>query len=74
MSFQVTQDRYDKGKLSTQWAGGAFAVGSALKANFPEVEDYVKIVSGGSILAIYKDKRLTMDKTYFTGKSFFNIF
>jgi putative ABC transport system permease protein len=72
--FRVTQDRYDKGKLSTQWAGGAFAAGSAFKTNFPEVEDYVKIVSSGSILAIYKDKRLTMDKTYFTGKSFFNIF
>ncbi|HEY2580369.1 MAG TPA: ABC transporter permease, partial [Mucilaginibacter sp.] len=72
--FRVTQDRYDKGKLSTQWAGGAFAVGNAFKNNFPEVEDFVKLVPSGSILAIYNDQRLTMEKTYFAGKSFFNIF
>jgi putative ABC transport system permease protein len=30
--YRVNQDRYDKGKLSTQWAGGAFAAGSAFKA------------------------------------------
>src|SRR5258708_6650199 len=45
--FRVTQDRYDKGKLSTQWAGGAFAVGSVLKTNFPQIEDYVKLVGNG---------------------------
>jgi putative ABC transport system permease protein len=72
--FRVTQDRYDKGKLSTQWAGGAFAAGNAFKNNFPEVEDFVKLVGNGSILAVYKEQRLTLEKTYFAGKSFFNIF
>ena len=51
-----------------------FAVGSKLKANFPEIEDFVKVVGNGSILATYKDQKLTMDKTYFAGNSFFNIF
>ncbi len=72
--YRVAQDRYNNGKLSTQWAGGAFAVGSKFKANFPEIEDFVKVVVNGSVLATYQDQRLTLDKTYFAGKSFFNIF
>src|SRR5258708_9589809 len=55
--FRVTQDRYDRGKLSTQWAGGAFAEGNAFKNNFAEVEDYLKLVGAGSILAINNDTK-----------------
>jgi len=72
--FRVTQDRYDRGKLSTQWAGGAFAEGNAFKNNFPQVEDYVKVVDAGSILAINNDKKIVLEKTYFASPSFFNIF
>jgi putative ABC transport system permease protein len=72
--FRVTQDRLDNGKLTTQWAAGAFAVGSKLKANFPEIEDYVKVYSYKTILATYQDRKLVMEKTYFSGNSFFNIF
>jgi putative ABC transport system permease protein len=71
--YRVSQDRYNNGKLSTQWAGGAFAPGNAFKNNFPEVEDFVKIVENGAVLAVYKDQKLTLDKTCFAGKSFFNI-
>jgi putative ABC transport system permease protein len=72
--FRVTQDRYEHGKLATQWAGGAFAAGNAFKNNFPQVEDYVKMVGAGSILAINNDRKLSLEKTYFAGPSFFNIF
>ncbi|MDP9080621.1 MAG: ABC transporter permease [Bacteroidota bacterium] len=72
--FRVSQDRYNNGKLSTQWAAGAFAVGSKFKANFPEIEDFVKVVGAGSVLATYQDQRITLDKVYFAGNSFFKIF
>ena len=42
--YRVQQDRYDNGKLSTQWAAGAFAVGNSFKDAIPEIEDYVKVV------------------------------
>jgi len=29
--YRIQQDRYDNGKLSTQWAAGAFAVGNSFK-------------------------------------------
>src|SRR5882672_2400089 len=67
--FRVTQDRFNKGKLSTQWAGGVFAAGNAFKAHFPEVEDFVKIVGNGQVLAVYKDQRIVLPKVYFAGPS-----
>ena len=45
--YRVQQDRYDNGKLSTQWAAGAYAAGNMFKDAIPEIEDYVKLVSGG---------------------------
>ncbi|ASU33715.1 ABC transporter permease [Mucilaginibacter xinganensis] len=72
--FRVAQDRYNNGKLSTQWAAGAFAAGSKFKANFPEIEDFVKVVGAGPVLAIYQEQRLSLQKVYFSGNSFFNIF
>ncbi|MBV8389332.1 MAG: ABC transporter permease, partial [Mucilaginibacter sp.] len=67
-------DRYERGKLATQWAGGAFAEGNAFKNNFPQVEDYLKIVGAGSVLAVNNDTRIVLEKSYFAGPSFFNFF
>src|SRR5215217_2858776 len=49
--YRVHQDRYDKGKLSTQWSAGAYGVGNAFKDAIPEIEDYVKLVTTGQLLA-----------------------
>src|ERR1700752_2051139 len=47
--YRVQQDRYDNGKLSTQWAAGAYAVGNSFKDAIPEIEDYVKVVGNGRV-------------------------
>ena len=49
--YRVQQDRYDKGKLSTQWAAGAYAVGNSFKEAIPEIEDYVKVIQNGRVTA-----------------------
>jgi putative ABC transport system permease protein len=72
--FRVSQDRLNNGKLSTQWAGGAFAAGSKFKSNFPEIDDYVKMVGTNAVLANYKEQKITLEKVFFTGQSFFKIF
>src|SRR5688572_15693358 len=48
--YRVKQDRYDNGRLSTEWVGGAYAVGNAFKDAIPEIEDYVKIVGGDKVI------------------------
>ncbi|MDR6940778.1 ABC transporter permease [Mucilaginibacter pocheonensis] len=72
--YRINQDRYNKGKLSTQWAGGAFAPGSAFKAVLPDIEDFVKIVNAGQALATYKDQKIVIKDDYYASSSFFNIF
>jgi putative ABC transport system permease protein len=35
--YRVKQNRYDNGKLSTEWVGGAYAVGHSFKDAIPEI-------------------------------------
>ncbi|GAB3704365.1 ABC transporter permease [Spirosoma flavus] len=72
--YRVQQDRYDKGKLSTQWAGGAQAAGNSFKAAFGEVEDYVKVLKRRTLIADYGDKSLKVERVFVASESFFKIF
>ncbi len=74
--YRINQDRYDNGKLSTRWAGGAFAPGSEFKAQLPDIEDFVKMVPAGQVLVNYKDQKIVIKDQYdyFVSGSFFNIF
>src|SRR6478752_4949348 len=72
--YRVQQDRYDNGKLSTQWAAGAYAVGNSFKAAIPEIEDYVKVIGNGRVTTDVKNQPLKIEKVYFANASFFNIF
>jgi putative ABC transport system permease protein len=72
--YRVRQDRYNEGKLSTQWAAGAQAVGNSFKAAFEEVEDYVKILRRGPAVVDYKEKSLKVEKVYIASQAFFTIF
>ncbi|MGH2648779.1 MAG: ABC transporter permease, partial [Ginsengibacter sp.] len=72
--YRIQQDRYDNGKLSTQWAAGAFGVGNAFKDAIPEIEDYVKVVGNGRVTTDVQNQPLKIEKVFFAGNSFFNIF
>lgn len=72
--YRVQQDRYDNGKLSTQWAAGAFAAGNTFKDAIPEIEDYVKLVQNGRVVAEINNQPLKIEKVFFASSSFFNIF
>lgn len=72
--YRVHQDRYDNGKLSTQWAGGAYAVGNSFKDVIPEIEDYVKVVGNGQVIVEINNQPLKIEKVFFASGSFFKIF
>jgi putative ABC transport system permease protein len=71
--FRIDQDRYNNGKLSTQWTAGAFAAGNAIKV-LPDVQDVVKMVGSGDVLASYKDEKLVITHIYFATNSFLTTF
>ncbi|PWT99330.1 MAG: ABC transporter permease [Bacteroidetes bacterium] len=72
--YRVQQDRFDNGKISTQWAAGAFGVGNAFKDAIPEIEDYVKVVQNGNVTTEAKNQPIKIEKVYFSNASFFKIF
>src|SRR5436190_12765096 len=60
--YRVQQDRFDNGKLSTQWAAGAYAVGNSFKDAIPEIEDYVKLVQRDAVIAELNNQPLKINK------------
>ncbi len=72
--YRVQQDRYDNGKLSTQWAAGAYAVGNSFKDAIPEIEDYVKLVPDKQVIAEKDNQPVKLEKVFFASGSFFKIF
>jgi len=72
--YRVEQDRYDNGKLSTQWAAGAFGVGNAFKDAIPEIEEYVKVIRNNKVITEVQNQPLKIDKVFFATNSFFNVF
>ena len=72
--YRVKQDRYDNGKLSTEWAAGAFAVGKSFKDAIPEIENYVNVVKNNNVVATINNQPLKIEKVFFAGNSFFSIF
>ena len=72
--YRVQQDRFDNGKLSTQWVGGAYAVGNSFKDAIPEVEDYVKLVPRDAVIAEVNNQPVKISKVFYATNSFFGIF
>ena len=72
--FRVKAERYEKGMLSTEWAGGPFAVGNHLKATFQEVEDYTKVYVRNKLLLEANDRKYKVEQGAFATPSFFRIF
>ncbi|MEI9807077.1 MAG: ABC transporter permease [Bacteroidota bacterium] len=72
--YRVQQDRYDNGKLSTQWAAGAYAAGNSFKEAIPEIEDYVKLVQNGRVTTEINNQPVKIEKVFFATPSFFSVF
>ncbi|WP_149303965.1 ABC transporter permease [Pareuzebyella sediminis] len=72
--YRVQQNRYDNGKLATQWAAGAYAVGNSFKEAIPEIEEYVKVVETGDIIVEVNNRPLKIKEVYFATNSFFDVF
>ena len=71
--FRVQLDRYDKGELATQWAAGCNGIGPDLKANFPEVKQYVRMHQSNALLS-YGDIFFKEEGVYYASQDFFKVF
>jgi len=71
--YRVQLDRYNEGKLSTQWAAGAAGIGPAIKEALPEVETIARLRSLRNIMS-YKDKLFREEKMYYASEDFLSMF
>ncbi len=71
--YRIQQDRYNKGKITTQWAAGCSAVGQALYENFEEVENFTRFQIISGVLSA-GDKKFREERIYVADTSFFEVF
>src|SRR6187397_2838668 len=72
--YRVHLDRFDNGKLSTQWAAGAYAAGNSFKDAIPEIEDYVKLVGRDPVATEVNNQPIKINKVFYATNSFFTTF
>ncbi|AEE51767.1 ABC transporter permease [Haliscomenobacter hydrossis] len=73
--YRVQQDRYNEGELSTQWAGGAYAVGNSFKEAFDEIEAYVKLVKRREMIVEGKGAdQFKIKRVFYATQDFFKVF
>ncbi len=73
--FRVQTDRVKNGVPFMQFASGAACAGPVIAQNFPEVENYVKLVESQKALYTYQDKvTFQPKKVYFAMPSLLDIF
>lgn len=70
--YRLQQNRYNGGKLTTQWAAGAAGVGKAVKDVFPEIESMAKLTQDDAVIS-YKDKKFNQ-KVFFATNEFLPMF
>ena len=71
--YRLKQDRYDQGKLTTEWAAGTAGIAQMVKNNFPEVEDVTKMAKSRAVTC-YKDKVFREDQMYYVYDNFLTFF
>ncbi|MGZ3931552.1 MAG: ABC transporter permease [Bacteroidia bacterium] len=71
--YRLQQNRYDQGKLTTQWAAGTAGIGKLIKENFPGVEAIAKATKSRAVTS-YKDKIFREEKIYYANAGFLSTF
>ncbi len=71
--YRVQQDRYNDGKLGSQWAAGAAAIGPSLIDGLPEIESFARLQQTGGTVS-YNDKEFREEKVFAANESFLSMF
>ena len=68
--YRLQLNRYNEGKVSTQWAAGAAGIGKAIKDGVPEVETFAKLTTTGGVVS-YNNEKYREEKMYFANDAFY---
>ncbi|HEX8377110.1 MAG TPA: ABC transporter permease [Pedobacter sp.] len=71
--YRIQQNRYNDGKLGSQWAAGSPAIGPSLINDLPEIESFARLQQTGGIVS-YNEKEFREDKVFAANESFLSMF
>lgn len=71
--YRLKQNRYDQGKLTTEWAAGTAGIAQLVKNEVPEVEVVTKMTKSRAVTS-YKDVVIREDKMYYVYDNFLEFF
>jgi len=71
--YRVQLDRYNEGRLSTQWAAGAAGIGPAIQEAFPEIQAVARLHDESGTL-FYKEKLFREEPAYLASDDFLSMF
>ena len=71
--YRIQQDRYNEGKLTTQWAAGAAGIGLLLKEAFPEIQAVARLHDESNIMS-YKEKFFREEHMFYATDEFLSMF
>ena len=71
--FRVQQNRVNQGEVTAKSVAGCAAIGPEMKANFPEVEYYVRIFKTSPVI-LYQGEGSKEDRACYASEDFFRVF
>ncbi len=72
--YRITNDRFQNGKLIQHGTITYPTIGAAMMKDYPEIEEYTRIIPGGEMNARIDTKNFRGDETFFVDERIFNIF
>jgi putative ABC transport system permease protein len=72
--YRVVNDRYQNNKLIQHGTITYSAVSKAMKDDYPEVQNYTRVLPSGNVIITYNDKKIPKEQALAVDNSFFSMF
>jgi putative ABC transport system permease protein len=72
--YRVVNDRYQNNKLIQHGTITYSAVSRAMKADFPEVQNYTRMLPTGDVIVTYQDKKIPKERSFAVDNAFLSMF
>lgn len=73
-TYRVTNDRFQQGRLIQHGTIMYPTIGPTMLKDFPEIEEYTRLMPGGTMNVKVNDKNFRDDRCHFADEHFFSVF
>ena len=73
-TYRITNDRFQNGRLIQHGTIMYPTIGPTMAKDFPEIEEYTRLMPGGTMNVRIDDKNFRDDNSHFADERFFSVF